>query len=103
MEQELNDLNIEVRINNQIRSVASASVAPITKLNLDVTAMMAYVSSLTCESFDYEFKHNVLNEQAAKEATASTKQFLDDLFKGTISIDSINFVLKSHHQIFFSL
>lgn len=56
----------------------------ITTLNLDVTAIMAYVSSLTCESFDYQFKHNVLNDQAAKEAKSSTKQFLDDLFKSRL-------------------
>lgn len=66
---------------------------------MDVTAMMAYVSSLTCESYDYEFKHNVLNEQAAKEATASTKQFLDDLFKGR---RSIQFLLVLEQQFIIS-
>lgn len=83
LEQELNDLNIEVRINNlPIVGPIACPVPEITTLNLDVTAIMAYVSSLTCESYDYQFKHNVLNDQAAKEAISSTKQFLDDLFKG---------------------
>lgn len=60
----------------------TVSVPSITTLNLDVTAIMAFVSSLTCESCDYQFTHSVLNEQAAKESISSTKQFLDDLFEG---------------------
>lgn len=54
----------------------------IKLLNVDVTTLMAFVSSLTCESCNWEFDLNILTEQAACESLASTKEFLDNLFQG---------------------
>lgn len=43
---------------------------------------MAFISSLTCESCNWEFDQNILTEQAVRESLFSTKKFLDDLFQG---------------------
>lgn len=92
-------MNIEVRVNSQSKNeelvLDTDLMLNITKLNLDVTAMMAYVSSLTCESCDFEFKHTVLNEQAARESLISTKKFLDNLFKGKSILE-----IYSHESFF---
>lgn len=42
--------------------------------------MMAYVSSLTNGSYDWQFKEEILTEQAKKESTTHVKKFLEDLF-----------------------
>lgn len=55
-----------------------------SKLNLDVTTMMAFVSALTCESCDWNFTQQILSEQAQRERLASTKAFLDKLFQGNV-------------------
>lgn len=56
----------------------------IKTLNLDVTTMMAYISALTCESYDWEFDQQILNEQAMRESLSSTKEFLDKQFEGKL-------------------
>lgn len=79
----LTDLGIEVRINGK-----SANCSPptgdsdIKKLNIDVTTMMAYVSSLTSGSFNWQFNEPLLTEQAIKESTCPIKKYLDDIFEG---------------------
>lgn len=80
----MNELNIEVRINGQSQKHAPSneSAQDISKLNLDVTTMMAYVSSLTCESCNWEFDQPILNEQAIQESLQPTKNYLDELFQG---------------------
>lgn len=82
MENSLQDLNIEVRINGKAVVHEDSHFVDIRILNLDVTTLMAFVSSLTCESCDWEFDQKVLTEQAIRESLASTKEFLDDLFQG---------------------
>lgn len=52
------------------------------QINLDVTAMMAYCSSLTCESNNWKFKGPILTDQAKREKIASTKTFLLQIFHG---------------------
>jgi len=52
-----------------------------SKLNLDITAMIAYVSSLTNDRKECKFKEEDLNEQAEWEKERPVKPFLDNLFK----------------------
>lgn len=79
----LNELKIEVRVNGKSDNVSNdSSDNSINKLNLDVTALMAYVSSLTCDTNNVTFEQPILIEQARRESQSSTKQFLDELFKG---------------------
>jgi hypothetical protein len=52
------------------------------KLNLDVTAMLAYVSALTNGGCCSEFKEPILNQQAEWERARPVKPVLDRLFEG---------------------
>ncbi|CAH2071675.1 unnamed protein product, partial [Iphiclides podalirius] len=54
----------------------------IKTLNLDVTAMMAYVSNMTNGHYNYIFKQEVLTQQAAWEAERPVKPILERLFQG---------------------
>lgn len=56
----------------------------ITTLNLDVTTMMAFVSSMTCESCNFSFSQPILDEQARRERLVPTKKILDEIFKGML-------------------
>lgn len=53
----------------------------INTLNLDVTAMMAYVSNMTNGHCNYIFKQEVLTQQAAWEVERPVKPILERLFK----------------------
>jgi len=53
------------------------------KLNLDVTAMLAYVSALTNGGCYSGFKEPILNQQAQWERARPVKPVLDRLFEGT--------------------
>ncbi|KDR11077.1 UPF0415 protein C7orf25 homolog isoform X2 [Zootermopsis nevadensis] len=52
------------------------------KLNLDVTAMLAYVSGLTNGRCNFKFKEPVLTQQAEWERAKPVKPVLDQLFEG---------------------
>ncbi|CAH0729306.1 unnamed protein product, partial [Brenthis ino] len=54
----------------------------ISLLNLDVTAMMAYVSNMTNGHCHYVFKQDVLTQQSAWEAERPVKPLLEKLFEG---------------------
>lgn len=54
----------------------------IDKVNLDVSAMIAYVSSLTNGHCNYAFKVPVLTQQAEWERQRPVKPILDELFCG---------------------
>ncbi|CAG9795305.1 unnamed protein product [Diatraea saccharalis] len=54
----------------------------LTTLNLDVTAMMAYISNMTNGHCNYIFKQDVLTQQSAWEAERPVKPILDRLFEG---------------------
>lgn len=54
----------------------------IDTLNLDVTAMMAYVSNMTNGFCYYAFKQDVLTQQSAWEAERPVKPILERLFEG---------------------
>lgn len=53
----------------------------ITTLNLDITTMLAYISSLTNGSSRWVFREPILTEQAEKETAVPLKPILDDVFK----------------------
>lgn len=53
----------------------------ITTLNLDITTMLAYISSLTNGSSSWVFKEPILTEQAEKETAVPLKPILEDVFK----------------------
>lgn len=85
LESSLTDLGIDVRINGKSTNCnATATESDIKKLNIDVTTMMAYVSSLTSGSFNWQFNEPLLTEQAIKESTCPIKKYLDDIFEGEI-------------------
>ncbi|XP_068631201.1 UPF0415 protein C7orf25 homolog isoform X2 [Battus philenor] len=58
----------------------------IKTLNLDVTAMMAYVSNMTNGHHNYVFKQEVLTQQAAWEAERPVKPILERLFQGKMLV-----------------
>lgn len=67
--------------------LTTRNTSHINKLNLDVSAMLAYCSSVTNGSCDkYEFSVPVLAQQAAWECLRPQKPILDQLFKGTFPI-----------------
>ena len=51
-------------------------------LNLDISAMMAYVSSVTNGCANYKFKEHILTEQARQERNSPVKQQLESVFLG---------------------
>lgn len=54
----------------------------VSKLNLDVSTMMAYVSALTNGGTDFIFQEKILTEHAEMEKKNPIKIYLDHLFKG---------------------
>ena len=53
-------------------------------LNLDVTALIAYISDLTNGGANYTFQEPILSQQAEWERSHPTKPILEELFKGNI-------------------
>lgn len=65
--------------------VSSKCNLNISKVNLDVSAMLAYVSSVTNGSCDkYHFSVPVLSQQAKWECERPQKPILDNFFKGNL-------------------
>lgn len=58
------------------------SSSPEGRLNLDVTAMIAYVSSLTNGGSNFKFKEPLLTQQAKWERERPAKPLLDKAFEG---------------------
>ncbi|XP_043245981.1 UPF0415 protein C7orf25 homolog isoform X1 [Amphibalanus amphitrite] len=63
-------------------SATLGSLSPDSGLNLDVTAMLAYVSNLTNGHCHASFSEPVLSQQAAWERETPVKPALDRLFAG---------------------
>lgn len=57
----------------------------ITKLNLDITALLAYVSNLTNGHINVIFRTKVLTQQLEFEKMRPQKPILDSIFKGMSS------------------
>lgn len=99
----LAEMQILVRVNGKLQNEpveTGEGNKIITKLNLDVTAMMAFVSNLTCESCDLVFKQSILSDQACRERRNSTKLLLNKLFQGRRII--IQQEIKTNIQMMFS-
>lgn len=60
----------------------TADLANISTLNLDITTMLAYISSLTNGSTNWIFKEPILTEQAKRERECPLKPVLDKIFEG---------------------
>lgn len=72
---------------NSVSELSTNSTSNISKINLDVSAMLAYVSSVTNGSCDkYEFSVPVLRQQAKWECQRPQKPILDDFFEGIYSV-----------------
>lgn len=56
----------------------------MSRVNLDVTAMIAYVSAVTNGHAHKKLRGNVLNQQAAWERQSPVKPVLDQFFEGTM-------------------
>lgn len=54
----------------------------VSKLNLDITTMIAFVSALTNGGSNYEFDDPLLNQQASWERLRPVKPQLDKFFQG---------------------
>lgn len=55
--------------------------ANVSTLNLDITTMLAYISSLTNGSTNWSFKEPILTEQAKRERECPLKPVLDKVFE----------------------
>lgn len=53
-----------------------------TKLNVDITTMLAYISELSNGGSNYRFNEKLLEEQAASERKNPIKPILDQMFDG---------------------
>ncbi len=60
------------------------SLEGITKLNLDVTSLLAYVSNLTNGHTNVSFKTAILTQQLEAERKNPQKPILEAIFKGSI-------------------
>ena len=69
------------------QSSDETSVLSDHKLNLDVTAMLAYVSNLTNGGCNMEFKEPILTQQAEWERKRPVKPILDQLFEGNMILE----------------
>ncbi|CAK1545915.1 unnamed protein product [Leptosia nina] len=77
------DFSFETTANHTLANLSNnVDESGITTLNLDVTAMMAYVSNMTNGHCKYVFKQDVLTEQAAWDAERPVKPILNKLFEG---------------------
>lgn len=79
---------IQVRINGQSKiNEKSGNEKNITKLNLDITTLLTFVSAQTNGNAHWEFQEPLLTEQAIKERENPVKPFLDELFEGTKNLN----------------
>lgn len=67
---------------SQVGCEALAKYDHTKTLNLDVSTMLAYISSLTNGGCFFKFEESILTEQAACERRNPVKVILDSLFAG---------------------
>lgn len=71
--------------NPNVSDLSTKNISNIAKVNLDVSAMLAYCSSVTNGSANlYDFNVPVLKQQAEWERLRPQKPILDVFFKGKI-------------------
>lgn len=78
----LTEKGIYVRINGKSNAPLIFNTGKITKLNLDITTLLTYVSAQANGNANWEFEEPLLTEQAYKERRNPVKPFLDSLFAG---------------------
>lgn len=80
-----------------VSELSTKCTSNISKVNLDVSAMLAYVSSVTNGSCDkYEFSVPVLSQQAKWECERPQKPILDEFFKGTPQLPHLKQLISIH-------
>jgi len=82
-ESDSNESESDYDSNDDHEDMTSDSDANIdnTKVNLDITAMIAYVSALTNGRNWFKFSEKILSQQAEWERKNPVKPFLDDVFR----------------------
>ena len=82
-ESDLDESDSDSDLDSDIDDAVSDDELPIdnTKVNLDITAMIAYVSALTNGRNWFQFSEKILSEQAQWERQKPVKPFLDNIFK----------------------
>ena len=75
-DEDLDDLHV----NDENRNQEAFDRVDHHTLNLDITAMVAYVSALTNGHTQYEFQEFLMNQQAGWERSKPAKPLLDALF-----------------------
>ncbi|XP_055845434.1 UPF0415 protein C7orf25 homolog [Episyrphus balteatus] len=90
--EDMKEIGVEaLSITNQPLTADTAAViddedgtdfANVSTLNLDITTMLAYISSLTNGSTNWSFKEPILTEQAKRERESPLKPVLDKIFEG---------------------
>jgi len=77
-----NDLSLDRSHDDIPNPSFNESKGDDTTLNLDISAMMAYISAVTNGHSNYKFKEHILTEQARQERKSSVKDQLESAFLG---------------------
>ncbi|XP_055585842.1 UPF0415 protein C7orf25 homolog [Uranotaenia lowii] len=77
---ELEQLGVTVLVQQTSQPLPKTETATLTKLNLDITTLIAYVSAMTNGSAHWQYVEPLLTEQARWEREKPIKPLLDDLF-----------------------
>lgn len=88
---------------NEDDSLITHNISHLLKVNLDVSAMLAYVSSVTNGSANkYDFSVKVLAQQAKWEQLRPQKPILDSFFEGQNIINTFDFTVlfKQFRRLF---
>ncbi|GAB6031300.1 hypothetical protein CHUAL_009097 [Chamberlinius hualienensis] len=105
LHQKLSTLGIVVKFPEQTSDLSCIETEPLTeisdrisKLNLDVSTMMAYVSSLTNGGTEFIFQEKILTEHAEMEKKNPIKIYLDRIFKGSYHQTTTSSMRNSHKR-----
>ncbi|XP_055615477.1 UPF0415 protein C7orf25 homolog [Toxorhynchites rutilus septentrionalis] len=79
---ELERVGVFVLVLQTSQPVPKTETTAISKLNLDITTLIAYVSAMTNGSSHWEYNEPLLTEQAQWEREKPIKPLLDQLFHG---------------------
>ncbi|XP_022908756.1 UPF0415 protein C7orf25 homolog [Onthophagus taurus] len=82
----LNEERIDFDSKSAISDLSTKNTSQINRINIDVSTMLAYVSSVTngsCKNYDFNLiGHSVLAQQARWEIERPVKPILEAFFKG---------------------
>jgi hypothetical protein len=84
-EQSLSSTNDDVTMNEEnARKFKNPSLEGVTKLNLDITAFLAYLSNICNGHSNVKFPKIILANQAKAEQVRPQKPILDKIFQGIL-------------------